>query len=210
MKTNLLLAAVVSAALITSTALAQGTATGPTTQHLSDNANQAGYAGGVNDTVNGPGPYPIDLDAGGLPWTKVFLTDSATGYFAGGSFDLFEEVVNVGTESWNGWVEDLTSGAIGAAWFAVNDIRVNGSSITFNTSIVGSVLTVDGFSIPVLPGDTLELDKELITTNNVIGPGQTVTLLTIEQFPLAVPESTTVLLAATGSLFLLVNRRRNC
>lgn len=194
---------------IVSPALAQGTAAGPTTQHLADNANQAGYAGGVNDSVNGPGPYPIDLDAGGLPWTKQFLTDPTTGYFAGGSFDLFEEVVNSGTESWNGWVEDLTSGAIGAAWFAVNDVRVNGTSILFNTSIAGSVLTVDGFSVLVQPGDTLELDKELVTTNNVIGPGQTMTLLTIEQFPLAVPEpaSLTMLLTALGLLTLGRQRR---
>lgn len=190
-----------AALVFTSTALAQGTASAPSTIHLADSANQAGYAGGVNDTINGPGAYPIDLDPGGLPWRKTFKTDPTTGYAAGGSFDIFEEVVNVGTEPWDGWVEDLTPGAIGAAWFAVNDIRVNGVSITFNTSIVGSLLTVDGFSTLVLPGDTLELDKELVTTNNVIGPGSSVTLLTIQQFP--VPEPASLVVIGLGGLALV-------
>jgi len=190
-------------------AMAQGTATGPSTFHIADNANQAGYAGGVNDTVNGPGPYPIDLDIAGLPWRKTFETDPTTGYFAGGSFDLFEEVVNVGTESWDGWVEDFSSGAIGVAWLAVNDIRVNGTSITFNTSIVGSILKVDGFSIPVLPGDTLELDKQMITTSNVLGPGPTVTLLTIQQFPTAIPEPASLALLGLGASALFKRNRSN-
>ena len=45
--------------------LAQGTALGPTTQHEIEVQNDRAYAGGVNDTINGPAPYPIDLDVAG-------------------------------------------------------------------------------------------------------------------------------------------------
>ncbi len=193
------------ALMIASPAMAQGTATGPSTAHTADSANQAGYAGGPNDLINGPGPYPIDLDVGGLPWRKAFAADPATGYFSGGSFNLFEEVINVGTESWDGWVENLIPGAIGAAWLGVSDIRVNGVSIAFNTTITGSLLTVDGFSTLVLPGDTLELDKQMFTTANVIGPGNAVTLLSIQQFP--IPEPASAALIGLGGLMVLGKRR---
>ena len=58
MKTNLLLAAVVFAALITSTALAQGTATGPSTEHDID----VGPIVLIGDPNN---PMSIDADPNG-------------------------------------------------------------------------------------------------------------------------------------------------
>jgi PEP-CTERM motif len=196
-----------AALIFSSTAMAQGTATAPSTVHVADSANQAGYASGANDTINGPGPYPIDLDVTGLPWRKAFKTDPTTGYVGGGGFSLFEEMVNVGIESWDGWVADLSGGALGVGWSGVNDVRVNGSSISFNTNITGTVLTLDSFSIPVSPGDILELDIDLVTTANVIGPGASVTLFSVQQFPTAIPEPASMALLGLGGLAIFGRRR---
>ena len=54
----------------TTAAMAQGTASGPSTVHVADNSGVA-YAGGPLDLVNGPAPYPIDLNASGPPWRKA-------------------------------------------------------------------------------------------------------------------------------------------
>ena len=179
--------------LCSGSALAQGTAAGPTTQHEVDVQNNLAYAGGPNDTINGPSPYPIDLDPSGQPWTKEIVTPPTTGY-TGGLFDMFESIKNAGTETWHDWHEDLTSGALGVGWNSAGVVsaKVNGSPITFNQTFILSNLNIDSFSQPVLPGDTLELHKQItIFTDNVAGPGEII--FTIEQFPTPEPASAAML-----------------
>ncbi len=183
-----LFASILWALIATTPIMAQGTASGPTTQHLFNPASNEVWVGGPNDTVNGPAPFPIDLDLNGLPWTKE-ITSSGT--FVGGGMTLHETILNAGTEPWWDWHEQVTGAAIGAGWNTVLSVKVNGLPITFNTSISGIDLTLDGFSQPVLPGDVFEITKNLITTENVVASGQL--LVTVTEYPTPEPASLTVM-----------------
>ncbi len=180
--------------------MAQGTAAGPTTQHLFDSTLNEGWIGGPNDLINGPAPFPIDLDINGQPWTKDIIS---SGVFVGGGMTLHETILNAGTEPWWDWHEQVTGAAIGASWNTVTSVKINGSPITFNTTVgVGSLLTLDGFSQPVLPGDVFEITKTLITTDNVVGSAQL--LVTITEYPTPEPAS----LAVMGLGLLAISQRR--
>jgi len=187
-------------------ALSQGTALGPTTQHEIEVQNDRAYAGGANDTINGPSPYPIDLDFSGQPWTKQINTPPTASY-TGGLVDIFESITNAGTEPWNGWHEELFAGGLGVGWnnSGVVSVQVNGSSISYDQTVTVAGLSIDGFSRPVLPGDTLELHKRIdIFTDNVVGPGQT--LFSMEQFPIPEPASAAMLAVLGLGLFLMAYR----
>lgn len=190
--------------VFTSAVMAQGTATSPSTEHIADSAGSVVHAGGPLDTVNGPGPYPIDLDPTGGPWRKTINSDLVAGYIGTGNMTMIETVQNVGTESWFDWHEILlNNGQLGVAWDSVISLTVNGSPITFNETIIGNDLTVDGFSQPVLPGDVFVIEKTLITTSNVVGPGQT--LFQVLEYP--TPEPASAALLGLGSVALLGKRR---
>ncbi len=201
--TFITLVALSTSLLVATAALAQGTATGPSTVHLADNTGVA-YAGGPNDTINGPAPYPIDLDPTGPPWRKAIVSDPLTGFAGFGSFNMVETVQNVGTEPWFDWHEDLFGGALGVGWNGVLSVTVNGSPITFNETILGNSLWIDTFSQPVLPGDVMTIDKTMITTSNVVAPN--VTLFEILEYP--TPEPGSAALMGAGVLLLIRRVRR--
>lgn len=184
----------------------QGTATAPSTVHLIDSGTGVVWIGGPNDTINGPGPIPIDLDVNGLPWRKA-LTSSGNGFF-GGSILMRETIINSGTEPWTDWHEiDAKVGSHGTAWNSVTDVRINGTSILFNATVTGNTIDLDSFSQPALPGDVLEIDKQLdALTRNVVGPG--VLVASILEYPTTIPEPSGMMLAVLAGGGLLCVRPR--
>lgn len=215
MRNNFAATALAIATLLTSSSLfAQGTATGPSTEHLilpSATGTHNVFIGGLGDTINGPGPIPIDLDVDGPPWRKAFKTGPTTAdIYAGSALILNETIQNVGTEPWTDWHEiDLQSGSHGTAWEAVTDVRINGTSITYDATISGTTIDLDNFSQPVLPGDIFQIRKVLLTlTDNVAGP-DTVVARILEYPTTNIPEPTTALLLLCGSMLGLSIRRRN-
>ncbi len=198
------LAAIGITLIIVTVVHAQGTASAPSTVHVADNAGNVVYAGGPLDFVNGPGPYPIDLDPTGAPWRKTINSDLVTGYIGTGNLTMIETVQNVGTEPWYDWHEFLlNNGQLGVAWDSVISLAVNGIPIVYNATIIGNDLTVDGFSQPVLPGDVFTIEKTLITTSNVVAPG--VTMFQVLEYP--TPEPASAALLGIGSVVLMGKRR---
>lgn len=193
-----------------SLALGQGTATAPSTVHLIDGDTNIVWIGGPNDSVNGPAPIPIDLDVNGLPWRKGLVSD-ADG-FDGGSILIRETIFNSGTEPWTDWHEiDAGIGSHGTTWGDVSEVRINGTSITFNATVTPTTIDLDTFSMPVLPGDVLQIEKRLqVLTDNVVGPGVLVASL-LEYPTTTVPEPGSVLLTAGafGLLLAGISRRRS-
>lgn len=199
------LIAVTSASSLTN---AQGTALSPSTVHAVDASTNVVWIGGPNDTINGPAPYPIDLDATGGPWRKAIVSDPLAGY-GGGSLFFRETIQNVGTEPWTDWHEVmLNNGSHPSTWGAVTDLRVNGTSISYTATVVGgTTLDLDNFSQPVLPGDILEIDKQYgPTTSLFVGPGTTINNLL--QWPTTnVPEPSS-LASVFGLAVIGLSRRR--
>ena len=195
--------------LSTSWAAAQGTATSPSTVHNIEPSTNIAWIGGPNDLINGPLPYPIDLDASGGPWRKALVADPVSGY-GGGSLFLRETILNAGTEPWTDWHEILVNnGSHSGVWGSVTDLRINGSSITFNATISGpgTVLDLDTFSQPVLPGDVLEIDKQLGPLSALfVGPGTTVNSL-LEYPTTTIPEPGSIVLALCCTITSLAVRR---
>ena len=203
-----LIAQIATLAFLSTTVFAQGTATSPSTVHTIDPSTQISWIGGPNDGINGPGPIPIDLDVTGGPWRKAIIADPLAGY-AGGNLAFRETIQNVGTEPWTDWHEILlNNGSHFGGWGSVTDIRVNGLSISFTaTYSSGNVLDLDNFSQPVLPGDILEIDKELGPLPDLfVGPGTTVNNLL--QWPTTVPEPTSLAFVFCSTLIGLSGRRR--
>jgi PEP-CTERM motif len=207
---RLIVNSVIAAALFTicNSALAQGTASGPSTTH----EVESGPIVLIGDPNNPGSPMPIDADPNGLPWTKGFFDPKA--WAAGNvTVDVIETIENVGTESWSDWHEVIIGDPLSANgmsfWSNVLDLKVNGTSMTSFTVVgLGSkVLTLDNFSPLVQPGDVLEIHKQ-IEVFNVAGETQA-PLVRMFQYPsIAVPEPSGVLLLGSTLMGLATRRRR--
>lgn len=203
--------AVTSATLLTtSLAQAQGTASSPSTVHVHDPSSDVFWVGGPNDSINGPAPYPIDLDASGGPWRKQFYSSPTAGFGGGGTFR--EVILNAGNEPWTDWHEiNANLGSHGAIWgtSSVIDVRIDGTSISYATSVTGgNTLNIDNFSQPVLPGQVLEIDKQFeATTEQFVGPNTLV--YTLLQYPTTtIPEPACIASALAGLALLAMSRVR--
>lgn len=189
------------------TASAQGgTANGPFTVH----EVEAGPIVNIGDPNNPGDPMPIDADPNGLPWTKGFFDPIA--WAAGNvTVDVIETIRNVGTEAWSDWHEEIIGDPLSANgasfWSNVVDLKVNGTSMTsFTTVGVGSkILTLDNFSPLVLPGDVLEIHKQ-VDVFNLAGDTQA-PLVRMFQYPsIAIPEPATCLLMVLGLTAAVLRR----
>jgi hypothetical protein len=184
---------------IGSVAFGQGTATGPFSSHvITGTFVEIDAGGGV--------PFPIDLDPGGLPWTKDIIDPFGT-FLPGGVLTIRETIVNVGNEPWFDWHEHILPDAVGAipgVWTSVN-LLINGGPIAFLPTGLGTAdLWLDNFSQPVLPGDILTVNKEVQVFASTGGvPGAP--LLTIEEYP--TPEPASAALLSLGSLLVLGRRK---
>ncbi|MEM8945373.1 MAG: PEP-CTERM sorting domain-containing protein [Planctomycetota bacterium] len=199
---------VVAVALLAQASIAQGTAGSPSTVHVHDPSSNTFWVGGPNDTINGPGPIPIDLDASGGPWRKQFWSSPITGFGGGGIF--YETILNVGTEPWTDWHEiNAALGSHGAAWgpSSVSGMWIDGVPITYSQSVSGSVLDIDNFSQPVLPGQVLEIEKQFAVTTLNFSPPNTLAY-TLLEYPTTIPEPATALLVGTAIIGFVVQRRR--
>lgn len=198
---RILVSAVAMAVLMfSSSAWAQGTATGPNTFHNVDPG-----PGVLIGTPNNP--IPIDLDPLGPPWTKT-ISDPNFLTLNGGPLNLNESIVNVGTEPWYDWHEHILSDATGAFpgfWSSVQ-MAVNGNPITFNTIGIGTPdLWLDTFSQPVLPGDILNIRKIIDLKPGIPGvPNQPIV---IQEYP--TPEPASAALIGFGAVALMNKRRFN-
>jgi len=191
---------VVAVALLvftSSAARAQGTATGPNTNH--------NVGPGPSVLIGNPSsPIPIDLDPNGPPWTKT-LNDPNFLLLNGGPLNLNETIINVGTEPWFDWHEHLlpdASGAFPGNWSSVQ-MSVNGNPIAFNVIGIGTPnLWLDTFSLPVLPGDILNIRKIIDVFPGI--PGVVNQPIVIQEYP--TPEPASAALIGLGAITLLFRR----
>ena len=190
-----------------STSLAQGTATGPFTAHT--------VGPGLVVSVGSPGsPIPIDLDPTGPPWSKGFFDDS--GFTSGGgTLDITEYILNVGTEAWGDWHEhiegDPASASAPSYWASVTSMTVDGVPITFSAMGIGTKdLWLDDFSLPVLPGQVLTINKQIDVFSNTAGIDM-VPLVRLHEFPTPyiIPEPSSFVLLALGCTGIVCLRRQN-
>jgi hypothetical protein len=95
---KLILTPALALALFTtsSTAFAQGTATGPFTNHFVD----PGPIVLIGDPLN---PIPIDLDPNGPPWTKEILDPNLL-MVNGGPLEIIENIRNGMSTFFRAWV----------------------------------------------------------------------------------------------------------
>ncbi len=194
---RLLLAPVFTLALLTmcNSTLAQGTATGPITNHIVD----PGPVVVIGDPVS---PIPIDLDPLGQPWIKN-ISDPNGNIISGGLLDLNETIINVGNEPWFDWHEHIlpdATGIVPGVWTFV-DMTINGNPITFNAVGLNTPdLWLDTFSQPVFPGDVLNIRKIIDAT-----PGPALLQMRIAEYP--TPEPASAALIGIGSLILMARRK---
>ncbi len=178
-----------------SAAFAQGTATGPVTTHTVDN----GPIVLIGDPTN---PFSIDLDPNGPPWTKNIIDPNLL-MINGGILDIVETIINVGTEPWLDWHEHIlpdATGVVPGIWVNVN-MSINGNPIGFNAVGLNTAnLWLDTFTQQVLPGDILEIHKQLDAS-----PTPALFTLRIEEYP--TPEPASAALLGIGSLLVLARRR---
>ncbi len=186
--------------MMCNTALAQGTATGMFTSHFVD----PGPVVLIGDAIS---PIPIDLDPTGAPWSKS-ITDPGGVITnpAGELLTMIETILNVGTEPWLDWHEQILPNATGvssSSWISVK-LSINGTPIGFSDMGLGTGnLWLDTFSQPVLPGDILEIIKEVEVFP--LSPGSTGPILRIQEYP--TPEPASAALIGIGSLVLFGKRR---
>ena len=190
-------------AIVSTDALAQGTATGPSTGH---------------PVVPGPmvvigditAPQPIDLDPNGPPWSKGIFDPNIL-LATGGFLDIFETIQNVGTEAWGDWHEEILqppSGLPPAVWDSVVSMSVNGSPITFSVMGLGTQeIWLDNFSQPVLPGDILEIHKVAEVLPNSAG-ATGAPLMRMIEYPTPIPEPGACTLMLLGCCGFFRQRRR--
>ncbi len=183
---------------ICNTALAQGTATGPFTSHIVD----TGPIVLIGDPAS---PIPIDLDPFGAPWSKS-ITDPGAVITVPSLLTMIETIENVGTEPWLDWHEHILPNAAGVSsstWFSVK-LSINGSLIGFTPTGLGTAdLWLDNFTLPVLPGDVLEITKEVEVFP--LTPGTAGPILRIQEFP--TPEPASLALFGLSSLLILGKRK---
>jgi len=197
---KLILVPALTLALFTmcSSAFAQGTATGPFTNHIID----PGPIVLIGDPVS---PIPIDLDPTGLPWFKS-ITDPNAVVTGPSLLSMIETIQNVGAEPWFDWHEHIMPNAAGvtsSTWLSVK-LSINGSLIGFTPTGLGTAdLWLDNFSLPVLPGDILVIEKE-VDLFPASAPG-TGPILRLQEYP--TPEPASAALIGLGSLALLGKRR---
>ena len=198
--TRLMPAPILALALFTmsNTALAQGTATGPFTGAIVTPGPEVL----IGDVTN---PFPIDLDPTGSPWFKS-ITDPNGLITTATPLDLIETIINVGTEPWFDWHQEIFPNAAGvpnSTWLGVN-LLINGSAITFNAVGLGtSTLWLDTFSQPVMPGDVLVIQN--VVEVFPVPPPTSGPILRMQQYP--TPEPASAALIALGTLTLLGKRR---
>ena len=179
------------------TAHAQGTATGPFTNH----DVEPGPVVNIGSLID---PIPIDLDVDGPPWFKS--VSDPLGILTG-PFDLAfnETIINVGTEPWYDWHEvilDPPAGMPQSSWQAVK-VLVNGVPIGFNSSGLGTpTLDLFDFTQPVLPGDILEVQKIVDAYDTTDNSGA---FLRILEYP--TPEPASAALLGLGALAVLGRRK---
>ncbi len=197
--TKLILTPVLTFVLLmtSNSTFAQGTASGPTTFH---NVTSSGGSSLVSI-----GPQGIDLDPDGPPWTKYIFDDAGFLNNDKGSLRISERIINIGNEPWYDWHEHVLPGPTGVLGVWDNaQLLVNGVPIGFNIAGVNTPdLWLDGFTQPVLPGDTLTINKTLVVRNYVWTPGAAV--LRIEEYP--TPEPASAALMGLGSMILLKRRK---
>jgi hypothetical protein len=198
--TSLLLLAVVATAC--DITFAQGVAGVVVTNHIVDPGPQIVIGSAAT-------PIPIDLDPNGLPWFKN-VGDPQFNVPGPATVDLFETMVNAGTEAWGDWHEHLLPAPVGLAphtWTSVVSLSVNGNPIGFTATGLGTqTLNLFNFSQPVLPGDVFSIHKQLNVNGTALVSGA---FLRLEQYPTpAVPEPGSMVLVAISSIAMLTLRRR--
>jgi hypothetical protein len=153
-------------------------------------------------------PIPIDLDPNGGPWFKN-VGDPGNNVPGPAIVDMFEFIINVGTEPWTDWHEFLFPAPAGLAphkWTNVVNLAVNGNPIGFTATGLGTqTLDLFNFSQPVLPGEIFSIHKQLEVNGTALVSGA---FLRIAEYPTGVPEPGSLALCAMSSLAFAATRRR--
>jgi hypothetical protein len=178
---------------------AQGTANAPSTNHIVGPGPSV-FIGNANN------PIPIDLDPLGQPWTKTITDPNMLLWPNGGGLTLNETMINVGTEPWYDWHEQIAPdifGNVPAVWQFVF-MTINGNPVGFTLNGMGTPnLDIYNFSQPVLPGDVLNIRKfvNVLPANAAIPPQP----LVIHEYP--TPEPASAALIGLGATTLVFRRR---
>ncbi len=200
---RLVVAFAAASCVLTTAVFAQGVAGGLVTFHTLQSGPQIVIGTAAT-------PIPIDLDPTGSPW---FKNVGDPNLFAPGLsiVDMFETMVNVGTEAWGDWHEILLPAPAGLAphtWTNVLGLTVNNNPITFTATGLGTqTLNLFNFSQPVQPGDIFSIHKRLNVNGTALASGA---FLRIQEFPTpSVPEPGCLTLVAMAISGLSLARRRS-
>lgn len=194
-------AAVAALSAITSAVQAQGVAGGLVTNHIVQPGPQVIIGTPAN-------PIPIDLDPNGSPWFKN-IGDPNSNAPGASIVDMFETIINVGTEPWGDWHEFLFPAPAGLpphTWTGVVGLTVNGNPIGFTATGLGTqTLDLFNFSQPVLPGDIFGIHKQVSVAGSA---GVSGAFLRMQEYPTPwIPEPTSFALVTVSLALLAVSRR---
>jgi hypothetical protein len=157
---------------------------------------------------NAASPVAVDLDPTGPPWNKS-IGDTSNNVVGIATIDIFETLVNAGTETWTDWHEFMLAPPVGLTppvWTSVVGLSVNGNPITFTATGLGTgSLDLFNFSQPVLPGNIFEIHKKALVDGSIMQNGA---FLRLQEYPTTVPEPTSLALLAMGALMTAPMRRR--